>query len=269
MNEITKRIIFGLLYIFVIVIATNSNNYFFSVIFYVFMMFCTYELNRILKIKSKIPYFLNSIIFISFVIRDLNLEYYFINPRYNLFKISVLILILFLTIPLINLVFSKNSKPLNIVSNTYLSFIYIGLPFSLIFDIKTYILTIFILLWTNDTFAYLIGKNFGKTKLIEHISPKKTIEGYIGGLIFTLIAGYIISFINTNLTVIYWLIIALIVNIFGTLGDLIESKFKREANIKDSSNLIPGHGGFLDRLDSFIFAIPFIFIFLNLYFNVS
>jgi phosphatidate cytidylyltransferase len=126
------------------------------------------------------------------------------------------------------------------------------------------IVCIFLLIWSNDVFAYLIGKNFGKHKLIERVSPNKTIEGFIGGFVFTYIAGFFISVYCDSLLSYQWLGIAIIVSVFGVLGDLIESMFKRQAGVKDSSNFIPGHGGFLDRLDSIIFATPFIFIYLYL-----
>ena len=152
--------------------------------------------------------------------------------------------------------------------------VYIIIPFSLFVKIpflnttSTYdpyvILGIFALIWSNDVFAYLIGKNFGKHKLIERVSPNKTIEGFIGGFVFTYITGYFISNYCDSLLSYQWLAIAIIVSVFGVLGDLIESMFKRQAGVKDSSNLIPGHGGFLDRLDSVIFATPFIFVYLYL-----
>ncbi|GAA0725452.1 hypothetical protein GCM10009430_31130 [Aquimarina litoralis] len=125
------------------------------------------------------------------------------------------------------------------------------------------------MIWTNDTFAYLVGKNFGKHKLLERISPKKTIEGFIGGFIFTLIAGYLIAIFSDTLSIYLWLIISIIMSIFGTLGDLIQSKFKRQAGVKDSGSIMPGHGGIFDRLDSIIFASPFLYAFLQILNHVS
>ena len=125
------------------------------------------------------------------------------------------------------------------------------------------ILNILVLIWVNDSFAFLVGKNFGKTKLFVSVSPKKTIEGFVGGLIFSLIAAFIISKYLTIFSTINWMIIAAIVSIIGTIGDLIESKFKRQANIKDSGNIMPGHGGMLDRLDSLLFAAPFVYLYIN------
>ena len=126
------------------------------------------------------------------------------------------------------------------------------------------IIGIFILIWTNDTFAYIVGKSIGKHKLFERISPKKTIEGFVGGIIFATIAGFLISkyyIEGSKFNQYIWIGFAVIVGVFGTIGDLIESKFKRIAGVKDSGKIMPGHGGILDRLDSVIFVAPFIFLF--------
>jgi phosphatidate cytidylyltransferase len=125
------------------------------------------------------------------------------------------------------------------------------------------ILGFFVLAWVNDSFAYAIGKNFGKQKLFESVSPNKTIEGFFGGLFFTCFGSYAISyFTDSSLTNSNWLFISIIVSVFGTIGDLIESKYKRQAKVKDSGIILPGHGGLLDRLDSIILASPFIYLFL-------
>ena len=126
------------------------------------------------------------------------------------------------------------------------------------------LLGVFILTWVNDSFAYLVGKNFGKQKLFPTISPKKTVEGFLGGLFFSCIGSFFISEYTNILTFNDWLFLAIIVRVFGTLGDLIESKFKRQAGVKDSGIIMPGHGGLLDRLDSVIFAAPFIYLFLRI-----
>lgn len=127
----------------------------------------------------------------------------------------------------------------------------------------------FILIWINDSAAYLVGKNFGKQKLFPSISPKKTVEGFLGGLFFACVSSYFIALYTETLGFTPWLILAIIVSVLGTFGDLIESKFKRQAGVKDSGVIMPGHGGLLDRLDSIIFASPFIYLFLRILSYVS
>jgi phosphatidate cytidylyltransferase len=134
---------------------------------------------------------------------------------------------------------------------------------------KFLIMGIFILIWVNDSFAYLVGKSIGKTKLFPKVSPKKTWEGTIGGLIFALIAAYFMSIYETHINLTQWMTLALVIVISGSVGDLLESKFKRVAGVKDSGAILPGHGGMLDRLDSLIFAAPFAYLTLNIFNHVS
>jgi phosphatidate cytidylyltransferase len=127
------------------------------------------------------------------------------------------------------------------------------------------ILFIFIITWVFDTFAYLIGVKLGKHKMMPSVSPKKSWEGFFGGFIFSIIAGYLsygyFKFENMNTS----LIISVIIPFTATLGDFIESHYKREAGVKDSGNIIPGHGGILDRMDAFMITIPTIYILINLF----
>jgi phosphatidate cytidylyltransferase len=119
--------------------------------------------------------------------------------------------------------------------------------------------------WINDTFAYLTGSLIGKTPFFPRISPKKTWEGTLGGIFFTVIIAWGISYYLNVYTPNQWVAIAASVAIFGTLGDLIESMLKRSVGVKDSGNIMPGHGGFLDRFDSFVFLLPFVWIVLRLF----
>ena len=125
------------------------------------------------------------------------------------------------------------------------------------------VISILVLIWVNDSFAFFVGKNLGKRKLFQSVSPKKTIEGFVGGLVFSIIASFIISKYNEDFSALNWMIIAAIVSFIGTIGDLVESKFKRQANVKDSGTIMPGHGGVLDRLDSLLFAAPFVYLYIN------
>tara|TARA_B110000438_G_C15588156_1_gene552635 strand:- start:138 stop:770 length:633 start_codon:yes stop_codon:yes gene_type:complete len=155
------------------------------------------------------------------------------------------------------------------------AFLYVLIPFCLIqlFGIPdsnspfnpSYIILMLVLTWTFDTFAYLVGVKFGKHKIMPSISPKKSWEGFVGGFIFTVIAAcltkiYLIPEIELSQAI----IISLFLPFTATLGDFIESHYKREAGVKDSGNFIPGHGGMLDRMDAFMFTIPALYIYLKL-----
>ena len=122
----------------------------------------------------------------------------------------------------------------------------------------------FILTWTFDTFAYFIGVKFGKHKILPSISPKKSWEGFIGGFIFTIIVSYLtynyFGFGSLQLP----LVISITLPFTATLGDFIVSHYKREAGVKDSGNLIPGHGGILDRIDAFLITIPTLYVYVKL-----
>jgi phosphatidate cytidylyltransferase len=124
------------------------------------------------------------------------------------------------------------------------------------------ILALFVLIWVNDTAAYFIGSLIGKHKLIEHISPKKSVEGFIAGIIFTLLASFIFARVYHEFSTAFWIGYGAIVALFGTLGDLFESLIKRTSSVKDAGHLIPGHGGILDRIDSLLVAVPAVYLYL-------
>ena len=140
----------------------------------------------------------------------------------------------------------------------------LGLPkFSTLDTEKTFTLEVFmlfVLIWSSDTFAYLTGKFFGKHKMAPKISPKKTWEGFAGGVVLTLVLGFFVEKYFPELRG-NWMIVGLLVSIFAPLGDLVESQLKRSFAVKDSGNIIPGHGGVLDRLDSFIICAPVVYLY--------
>jgi phosphatidate cytidylyltransferase len=125
-------------------------------------------------------------------------------------------------------------------------------------------LSIFIFIWSNDTGAFCFGCTLGRHKMFERVSPKKTWEGFAGGALVAVVAGYVMSLYFNIMDMYQWMGMALVVVVFATLGDLIESSMKREMQIKDSGNMLPGHGGILDRFDSTLLAIPAVIIYLNL-----
>ena len=125
------------------------------------------------------------------------------------------------------------------------------------------LLAIFIFIWVNDTGAYLVGSRWGKRRLAPNISPKKSVEGSIGGLLLVLLSAVVLRLLLfPELSWLRILLIAAVVSIFGTIGDLFESSLKRQAGVKDSGKLIPGHGGILDRIDSFLLAVPAVYLLL-------
>ena len=173
--------------------------------------------------------------------------------------------------------YRNKENPFINIAYTVLGMIYIVIPFAMLFHLGYYennkftdtysfqiILGFFIMLWTNDTGAYLAGRFFGKHKLFERISPKKTWEGSVGGGLVTIGCAYILSIFFTNLGLTNWIILAVLITIFGGLGDLVESMLKRSLNIKDSGNLLPGHGGILDRFDGLLLSAPFVYAYLYL-----
>ena len=172
----------------------------------------------------------------------------------------------------------KAKDPIANWAYTMMSQLYIALPFSLLnvlafqftnSDVPWLLpLSVFIFLWVNDSGAYCTGSLLGRHKLFPRISPGKSWEGSIGGGVFVLIAAWLISYITTqkgivtNLTTLQWMGMGLVVVVFGTWGDLVESLFKRTLGIKDSGNVLPGHGGMLDRFDSSLLAIPAVVVYL-------
>ncbi|MBD1398990.1 phosphatidate cytidylyltransferase [Pontibacter sp. JH31] len=186
--------------------------------------------------------------------------------------------VLYLAPPAFFLVFvlelyRKEPQPFTNIAFTILGVIYIAVPFSLLQLLGHLqgeyswqpILGLLLLIWSADTGAYIAGKNFGKHKLLERVSPGKTWEGWVGGTILTILVGWGLAVLFHDLELYQWLGIAAIVSVFGVLGDLTESLLKRSLGVKDSGTLLPGHGGILDRFDSLIMVIPFIVAFLKIF----
>lgn len=216
-----------------------------------------------------------------------------IGVLFNLLMISLLIFKsslyafggTFIALPVLVLLFfifqlfKKEYYNLQPVAFSVLGLLYIALPLNLLIFIginsnlfggslslnHDIVFGVLVLIWTNDTMAYITGSLLGKKKLLESISPNKTITGTLGGIVFCVIVSVIISkYFSHRYSLTDWMAIGAIVAIFGTLGDLVESLLKRTAGVKDSGKIMPGHGGLLDRFDSFIFVIPFVFLYLCL-----
>ncbi len=169
-------------------------------------------------------------------------------------------------------IYRNKPNPLMNVATTTMGFLYIALPFSLLLyfnrpdvihfhGMPVILVGYFAFTWLYDTSAYLYGKQFGKHKLFERISPKKSWEGTVAGTAVSLLAAFGLHFLVPELPLINWISLACLVIFFGTFGDLVESLFKRSLNIKDSGTILPGHGGILDRFDTMLISAPFVFLY--------
>ena len=190
-------------------------------------------------------------------------------------KMLLILIPLIIIICIIEL-FRKQKDPFVNVALTIFGAVYVAVPFGLlsyfVFNQKlgadynpSLLITYFAIIWINDSGAYLVGSAIGKNRLFERISPKKSWEGFIGGAVFSILAAYGASIVVSQIGLIHWIVIALITVVFGTLGDLFESLLKRSTNIKDSGNILPGHGGILDRFDSLLLSAPIVFVYLMLF----
>ena len=258
MRELIRRLLTGGVYVFILLAAVFLNSDAFDFLFMAFGLACIYEYKRITKLRG---YYL----FMAY----LALWWLFIYLIQNSFTIGLLLgATLVINTFLLKYLLTKKKQQLS-KSMTFISGVfYIGggcifltlIPYTTPKFAKMLITGIFLIIWMNDSFAYLVGKQFGKNKLYPSVSPKKTVEGAVGGLVFGLLAAVLIAQIDPLLSLSQWLILATVVVITGNLGDLLESKFKRVAGVKDSGAILPGHGGMLDRLDSLIFAAPFAYL---------
>ena len=296
MNETLKRAISGAIYVILLLASILYSTESFFILFGVFLLIALYEFCHLVQINCVFPmisgislysainlvshYNKQTTTFLNKVFQsDFNL-----NVNIQQLDLILLAVTIVVSVKCILFLFYDSIQKIS-VSSKYLYLLgYITLPFIFItkisFGINDYnpkiIVGLFILIWTNDTFAYIVGKSIGRNKLFERISPKKTIEGFLGGILFAVFAGFMISkfYIKakpefSEKSIIIWMSIAAIVGIMGTIGDLIESKFKRIAGVKDSGAIMPGHGGILDRLDSVIFVAPIIFLFYQILNYVS
>lgn len=167
--------------------------------------------------------------------------------------------------------FRKQPEPIHSIAYSILPLLYIVLPFSLLILTgyhvhgKLLLVSYFTMLWANDTFAYLVGITLGKHKFFPSISPKKTWEGLIGGILSVMVVAIIFAYYEPQISIIHWLGLALVISGTAIFGDLVESMFKRKIGVKDSGKCMPGHGGILDRTDALLISFPFVFAYIKLF----
>lgn len=268
-GSLRKRAITATFFVLFMLIGIFTNAYTFTILFGLINIICLWEYLALLLPKRgwtsiirlfigmvicSLPYFIGAALYLNLVevqaANFLSILIYILPPFFMLFLFEL---------------YSGDDQPFFYMAYIVLGLFYIGLPFLLVivlafpefsykFDIA---LGILLLTWTNDTAAYVAGSRYGATPLLPRISPKKTWEGTLGGMSITLLISIPIGIVFPILPWKHWFVFAIFIPIIGTLGDLAESMLKRSVKTKDTGQLLPGHGGMLDRFDAFIFILPY------------
>jgi phosphatidate cytidylyltransferase len=269
LNNLTQRIITGILGAAAVISGVAFSEWTYFAIFLLICFLSLREFYKLVGLDGMVPQkalgtISGTLVFVlSFLIEQEAISY-----RYY-----------FLIFPLISLVYmiklykKTERKPFTNIAFTFLGIFYVAVPIALLnhaaFEGGVYnyeiILGCLLILWASDTGAYFAGTFFGKSKLFERISPKKSWEGFWGGAALAMTMTYVLSIYFSSLTLVDWLVVGLIIVIGGTFGDLVESLLKRSIEIKDSGTSLPGHGGFLDRFDGLLISAPFIVAYLEIF----
>lgn len=274
MKELALRISTGLVFLVVVIGCILWNPYSLASLFYVVGVLGMLEYYFICKIggvhpQTSLGLLTGSVLYVTIELVKLNV--------FSGYIIS-------LSIPFFSAIFvyelfRKRPDPFNNIAHTIVGIIYVMAPFALL-NVFTFeeivleyqpavVLGFFILLWLNDTGAYVFGRMFGKRKLFVRISPKKTWAGVIGGGVAALTGAAVMTNFTDQMGLGHWMAMGFIIVVSATLGDLVESMLKRSANVKDSGNLLPGHGGILDRFDGVLLASPMVFTYLMVFVHSS
>jgi phosphatidate cytidylyltransferase len=268
-SNLAQRVIAAVLGVALILLAVTFNEWTFFVLFTAISALTQLEFYRLVGLDGNAPLRNYGTVVGAF----LNVLTFLIEEHYlhfeNYFLISPLVTAIFF----IKLYKKGERKPFTNIAFTFLGIIYVAIPFALLTVIAlpgghySYqrVLGCLFLLWASDTGAYFAGTRFGRTKLFERVSPKKSWEGSIGGALSAGLVALLLGQYYTDLLPWQWLCIGAIIVVAGTYGDLVESLFKRSIAIKDSGSAIPGHGGFLDRFDGLLLSAPFIATFLKVF----
>ncbi len=268
-SNLTQRILTALLGVPLIIAAIFYSPFSFWILILTITILTQYEFYKLLGMSGSIPLKIYGtfcgalLVTITFFVESAAIGF---NSYY-------------LMVPLLTLTFfiklyrKKDPRPFENLGYTFLGTIYVAIPFALVNELaflkgafQPFLpMGVLVILWINDSGAYFSGRFLGKRKLFERISPKKTWEGFFGGALAAIIGSYFYAIYSKSLSPIEWGMIAVIIIVTGTLGDLVESLFKRSIAIKDSGSIIPGHGGFLDRFDGLLLSMPFIVSFIKLY----
>lgn len=270
------RTITATVFVAVLLTCICINFYTLAALFFVVSVWGLYEFYQIAKKLNALPSIMLGILLAVFMYVSVFLsllgEHFRTISDYCIYAAVLTASLIF-----IQSLFNHQENPIQNLAYTFLGVLYAVVPF--LFLLKTThlnsqqdfsyhaVLGMILLIWANDASAYIVGSFFGKHKLYERISPGKTWEGTIGAAVLTVLCAIPIHYWFPQITLWQWILIAIIVAFFGTVGDLIESMLKRQAGIKDSGKIMPGHGGILDRFDSLIFVSPIVYLFLSIILN--
>ena len=262
-----QRLLFGLVYVLFSVGLIASGYQGFLIYVLTIGLLSIREFGRLLKLPSRLEIVsylqLLLVIFIGLSENISGFESY-------LPPLTGILIVVCTTGFILCMLFEKNDHTSKmgyfLLINTYIvAPLYFLIGLSFVSGVYSFIipLSILSLIWANDSFAYLGGNLFGKTKIFPRISPGKTVEGSLSGLLFTVLTGVLLAQQISDFSLTSWIFISVIISTFGPLGDLVQSGFKRSLNVKDSGNILPGHGGILDRMDSLFFSIPILYVYIK------
>jgi phosphatidate cytidylyltransferase len=256
----------------------------FELLFFIVTAGCLWEFARMMQEEDKharlrgvlsVVIGIAPFLFVWASNRVLFLYQVFGKYRYEFTQLVLGLFLLSVSIALMVELFTASKRPFQNVGSMVMGLFYIGIPLSLVQIVYTnhsfgrpsqntlVPFGLLLLIWASDTGAYFVGSKFGKTKLLERISPKKTWEGTVGGIALSVLTGVGFYYSTHLFRLGDWIALGLIMSIFGSVGDLIESMLKRSVGVKDSGSFMPGHGGFLDRFDAFLFALPFAWVYIQ------
>ena len=286
LKTFTTRTLTAAVFVAVLLSCLCFNYVSFSALFLLVSVWGLYEFYQLAEKLGAKPYKTIGLITGALIFCQATIANSIFAIQYPTSKL-IAICLAFLFIIFIVALFDTKANTLLNIAYTITGIIYAVVPFTLLLRIACidsafissnsiafqtiapynfhYVLGIILLIWISDVGAYMVGSFIGKHKLYERISPGKTWEGSLGATVLTIACSYIMSIWYPELALIHWVVISILVSVFGTIGDLVESMLKRQAGVKDSGKIMPGHGGILDRFDSLLFVSPFVYAYLELF----